>query len=600
MKLNKISILAICGLLMAGCSLDRTYLNGPSSETFPATKGEAEAGLFAAYKTWSSNTMSMAGTPFIGVLDNVTDIGALRYTQTALMTWRYSQIETTSSQVRNVYSTIYRAAGRIHLVLDNIDRLKDELSDEEFNALKAELVLLRDFGYEWGAQLFGDMLFIDHSLSLNDYKYPRIPYMENVKRILEEDLTDEVLDWLPVRHNKSEYGDARLGRVGGYGMKARFALHWAHEDNALWAEAARCADKALKLAEGVYRLEPYNFAFVGADHQEGEPSVSNLFGMAGHRSSDEWIWATQHSIVGDNTHQGGNYASPRTLGGTSYWGPTQEWIDAVQCKDGLSIVESPLYNYKQPWKNRDPRLDLYAVRPNSRLMGVEFQTAANYATVHNYNTGVDIENVEAVGSNSQYGSNGARGPAGYLWRKYIDREEFDKLGGTFSGGPQCTLSYPLMRLAELYLIRAEANIEMEGGDLQLAQDDINIIRERAGMPRITTLDRNELRSALRYERMVELCNEGHRWFDIRRWGIANLVMNGPIHAPSQDKSGPWSNAIPTIDENWHVTYDGSTWDGEESNIRVFCEQLYLPDKDIHLPIPDQERQASGIEQNAGY
>lgn len=49
-------------------------------------------------------------------------------------------------------------------------------------------------------------------------------------------------------------------------------------------------------------------------------------------------------------------------------------MDTFQCTDGKSIAESPLYDWQNPWKNRDPRLDLFCVRSGSRTMGIQFST----------------------------------------------------------------------------------------------------------------------------------------------------------------------------------------------------------------------------------
>ena len=121
------------------------------------------------------------------------------------------------------------------------------------------------------------------------------------------------------------------------------------------------------------------------------------------------------------------------------------------------------------------------------------------------------------------------------------------------------------------------------------------------MPALAESTQAALRSAVRYERMVELCNEGFRWFDIRRWGIANDVMNGPMYAPAYD--GTMSNAKPIIDANWCVTYDpaAETFDGKAFNLRTFCTKKYDPNKDVLWPIPDAERNAiPDMPQNDGY
>lgn len=591
---KRLIYIAACGLLLTGCSLDKGYLNGPAAGTFPANKTEATSGLMAAYKNLT--LMDASSTPFPGIQDNVTDIGAARINSGNYTDQIRSQTSTQSSLVDKLYKTIYKGAARVHLVLDNLDNIVHTMSEEDYYTIKAELLCIRSYYYDQGCQMYGDIPFIDHCLSLQENSHPRMPRAQVIDRILNVDLTDELLDHLPIRHKKAEYGTGRLGRVGAYGLKARIALNWGY-----YEMAAKCADKALQLAEGVYSLASFSTTYCGKDHTEGEPSVANLFGLAG-KDNDEMIWALQYNYaISSNQHNACYYAAPRIAGGCSYFGPTQNLIDAFQCTDGKSIAESELYDYKNPWKNRDPRLDLFCVRPGSRVLGLEFQTARGKASIMNYNTGKEVANSEASGSKSEYGSNGTKGPAGYLWRKYIDMAEYDYNGG-FGTKSVGVINYPLMRLAELYLIRAEANIEWDGGNLAQAKADIETIRNRVGMPNLSKdLGRAGLRKALRYERMVELCNEGFRWFDIRRWDIAEKVVSGKLYAPANDTAGSLSNAKPTFDENWHPTYGGETFDGKEMNLRVFADMVYNPLKDRVWPIPESERIANPeIGQNPFY
>ena len=210
-----------------------------------------------------------------------------------------------------------------------------------------------------------------------------------------------------------------------------------------------------------------------------------------------------------------------------------------------------------------------------------------------------MPNSEATGTKSEYGANGKKGPCGYLWRKFLDITELRYNSNSFSTKSVCVLGFPLMRLPELYLIRAEANIESASGDLAKAKSDIENVRSRVGMPALTQTDRDGLRSALRYERMVELCNEGFRWFDIRRWGIVSEVMSSDLLAPALN--GAVSNAKPKIDKNWHASYSGTTWDGKAQNLRKFLTFKYDPAKDVVWPIPEDERVANpNITQNFGY
>ena len=85
----------------------------------------------------------------------------------------------------------------------------------------------------------------------------------------------------------------------------------------------------------------------------------------------------------------------------------------------------------------------------------------------------------------------------------------------------------MLRLAELYLIRAEARAQM--GDLANAISDLDAIRGRAGLPLISdlnpTISQGDLLGAIEQERRVELFVElGHRWLDLKRTGRATEVL----------------------------------------------------------------------------
>lgn len=80
------------------------------------------------------------------------------------------------------------------------------------------------------------------------------------------------------------------------------------------------------------------------------------------------------------------------------------------------------------------------------------------------------------------------------------------------------------RLAEQYLIRSEARIKL--GNLDGAADDIFAVRVRAALARPTIITTDALMNALIHERQTEFfCEWGHRWLDLKRWGIVNATMN---------------------------------------------------------------------------
>jgi len=98
--------------------------------------------------------------------------------------------------------------------------------------------------------------------------------------------------------------------------------------------------------------------------------------------------------------------------------------------------------------------------------------------------------------------------------------------GTFqrSPGAEPTEYYMVLRLAEQYLIRAEARAQEN--DLSGAISDIDAIRNRAGLPNTTAVSQTDILGAVAQERRIELFAEwGHRWLDLKRTGQAHNVLS---------------------------------------------------------------------------
>jgi starch-binding outer membrane protein, SusD/RagB family len=82
----------------------------------------------------------------------------------------------------------------------------------------------------------------------------------------------------------------------------------------------------------------------------------------------------------------------------------------------------------------------------------------------------------------------------------------------------------VLRLAEMYLIRAEAEAHKTSPTISAIQDDINVIRNRAGLPSSAATSISDLLTVIEKERRVEFAFEGHRWFDLVRTGRAIDVL----------------------------------------------------------------------------
>ena len=614
--MKKIFASIVFATLLCSCSLDRHPLTGPSSDTFPSSAEEALAGVLSSYKSLANCIEQYEPFPSRW-MDQLTDMGSMRTVISKWPDYVNSALTPTYSQVSDEYAHIYKGVGRVHMVLDNLDNIKSKLDDEsEYYQLKAELLLCRAMFYDRGCQLFGDIPFIDHCLSLKDYEYARTPKYDVIKRILDQDLKDELLDYLPLRWDRGAWGTARFGRVAAYMLKARICLEWGYLQ-----DAATYSAKAIELAAAAgYSLTPLDYKTFYPTAADGQPDCSPLFGFSAETNSNEWIFAIQYNKqAASNTHTGIYTYCSRVHNGAATCGPSMAMIDSFQDKDGRAITDpKSCYNWQKPWENRDPRLELYVVRPNSRCMGIQYTVDPAATSVHDYILGKDITNLDVTGNKSEYGPNGKQGPGTVcLWRKYTDNAYYGQINGTSYTDDMDAVA---MRYAELLLIDAEANIELgEAGNLGRAASEINLIRARVGMPAVNDTTQAGLRKALRYERKIELCAEGFRWFDLRRWtddglfyengkarkDVTPLVVkaiNGPQYAPAF--GAVTTSAKPVIDDSWIVTYDGSTtFDGRAFSAvaRVHDTRKFTVNRDEVWPIPDKEMMTnSKMVQNIGY
>jgi hypothetical protein len=159
---------------------------------------------------------------------------------------------------------------------------------------------------------------------------------------------------------------------------------------------------------------------------------------------------------------------------------------------------------------------------------------------------------------------------GYYLRKLMDETHTDY---TYNSDQ----SWVEIRLAEVYLNRAEANFRL--GNTGAALADMNAVRTRpgVGLPAKSGLTGEELMAAIRQERKIELAYEGHLYWDMRRWKLAHKEYNNyRCHGMKITSEGA---------DNRYEYVDCDFQD------RKFLEKTYV------LPIPSSElSNNSGIEQ----
>ena len=148
------------------------------------------------------------------------------------------------------------------------------------------------------------------------------------------------------------------------------------------------------------------------------------------------------------------------------------------------------------------------------------------------------------------------------------------------------IPWPFFRYAEILLNYAEASIEL--GKETEARDALKKIRIRAGMPEIqSSLTGDALLDEYRNERRIEMGFEEQRFFDIRRWMIAPIVMN-------QDAFGI------EISVKGNSRAERSTFHDYEYKV-INIQKRHWDDKMYFLPIPFAETQRNPLlKQNPGY
>ncbi|AWW28873.1 RagB/SusD family nutrient uptake outer membrane protein [Echinicola strongylocentroti] len=108
----------------------------------------------------------------------------------------------------------------------------------------------------------------------------------------------------------------------------------------------------------------------------------------------------------------------------------------------------------------------------------------------------------------------------------------------------------MVRLADIILLKAEAHNQL--GEVDEALTLLNTIRNRAGLESLSLSSADaqygDLEAAILHERLIELCYEGHRWFDLMRTGKAMEVM-GPINGLSEGANLVWPIHQDAINRN---------------------------------------------------
>jgi hypothetical protein len=471
----------------------------------------------------------------------------------------------------DVWRICYANIRKVNVFFENIERspIRGSIKNQyiaEARFLRAWYygLLLRHYG---GVPLIGDKVFTpDEKIDMT-----RASYEACVDYIISECDTIIAQNVLPKRRTGKDY--ARISEAACRALKARVLLYGASDlyngiedkyapspeyktllgypthDQERWRLAYEAARDVIAMNE--YTLFVWNRTG-SANDDKSEPEMgwgfyavtsmpSDFMNFTDGENGEYFRGGAFTEVILDKTRDKGNsrergYGPPTSGGSGEYGYPYKEFADLFPMLDGKPIGESDslVYNVLAPHVNRDPRF------ANSVLFdGGYFCTGVGQYEAIRISKG-SKQTRDAVHDGT---------PTGFYNKKTVSRAT---CGNSFVGVPQ---SRPLIRFSEILLNYAEAANEYYGPNHSDAYSSVytalKLIRSRAGINAGSDgmyglkngMTQEEMREAIRLERRIELAFEGHRFFDVRRWKIAeetdNKIMHGLEITLNDDNSKTW-------------------------------------------------------------
>jgi len=292
-----------------------------------------------------------------------------------------------------------------------------------------------------------------------------------------------------------------------------FADGTANGSNGTWETAAILSANQINT-----KLGTTGIAGIASNGLTWYTNTSEISGLSAGSNPAEVLWRAGTST--NNTDEGNNF--PPSLYGNGRVNPTQNLVDAFPDKNGYPItdVSNTVYKSTDPYANRDPRLKLFIL-------------------VHGDKAGVTNAAIDITGSTGEgkdaVNKTQTSTRTGYYMKKLLRQDVNYNPTGRNS-----QLHYkPRIRYTEIYLNFAEAANEAWGpmadpkGYGYTAYDVIKAIRKRALAlttdPYLESIksDQVAMRKLIRNERRLELCFEGFRFYDLRRWKVALSELTAP-------------------------------------------------------------------------
>lgn len=437
--------------------------------------------------------------------------------------------------VQSRWQTLYNGIFRANLMLQNVDNV--DMSDDLKVIYKGEAKFMRALHYFYLLDYYGGVPLYDETTIVSnefmDMKKTRST-VEETRQFILDDLNDAV-DVLPVKWESSDYGRATRGAA--IALRGKVKLY-AQDYEGARADFEEIVNDPNSRGYGYKLNDSYPDLFTTVADQSAEMiftvqainGVNSEYGIAyplrlGTRSTYGSCWnnCMPTDILADmyENKDGSKFSWEAYFPGiTNNREMQDETFKAVLSEDFKTVAQYPAEKDKirQAYENRDPRLEQTLITPYSHYLGCVSLVPKS------------MEYVLASGVNEANGFiRDNLGHYNYYWRKFVPEGDMD---GVLDDRSHSPVDFPLIRYADVLLMLAECYNELDRQDDAVAM--INRVRQRPStdMPALNSgpawleaHSKEEVFERIVQERAVELACEGHRFSDLRRWGMAEERLN---------------------------------------------------------------------------
>ena len=489
------------------------------------------------------------------------DLGDYRYWYKDAQSYLHSNAldPTSTDKFSHSLEHAWYCIRKMNIGLANLDKLTDA-TQEEKNFIKGQLLFFRAWWHQEMMIYFGGLPYVDEPLAADAVlTLPRLSFRECADRCAED--FRAAADLLPNNWDNTTIGkrstlgknDLRITKVCALGYLGKVLLWAASPLNENGAQtgaskngltykynteyATRAADALAEAIANIesgdtpYALAEYKYSNI-YDHEADKSSTTNYSDIF-RSTGQDWKMpgsceAIMRGPMPDINGSNWNFAK--------LWGPkvnnlvehdaiihmpTANYVNyAYGMANGLPLDDPDSgFDPTHPFKDRDPRFYHDIMFDGFKFLNT---TPADADKPFQYLEMFTGGNMRPSGDPKR-SADGSR--TGYFCQKLVPHQ-CNKYDGMYNWGGALQTYLPYMRVADIYLMYAEAGAAISGAGYHSAKcaesavDAINVLRDRVGAGHVADkimMDKNKFMDEVRRERACELAFEGFRWNDLQRW-----------------------------------------------------------------------------------